>query len=193
MTAETVIQPEGLALIICRKEDALRMLPIIWVDRIQPAEPECSLRRLPGELVPGLAQEAAGGVGIGNPDHDGRVVGHVAKSFLTLTQRKLDSLLLIDEHGHQIKRCRTERQEMLESNSGVHGRLSGKGSVALKCGSDGKERYDRDRTGGTKHSKSNGCPKQERNRCIEAGLSETSATGISVKRDVCSRDESCRQ
>src|SRR5262245_8787805 len=159
MTAETVTQPERLALIICRKEDALRILPIIGVDRLQPAEPESSLRRLAGELVPGLAQETAGGVCIGNPDHDGRVVGHIAKSLLTLTQRKFDSLLLIDEHGHQIKRCRTERQEMLESNSGVNGRLSGKGSVPLKGGSDGKERYDRDRTGGTEHAKTNSCPK----------------------------------
>ena len=57
MTAETVLQPERLALIICRKEDALRILPMIGVDCLQPAEPESSLRRMAGELVPDLLKK----------------------------------------------------------------------------------------------------------------------------------------
>jgi hypothetical protein len=110
----------------------VRIGSVIEVDRVEPTEAETRLWRLAGEFVPGLAQKTARSIWIGNSDHDGRIVSHVAKPLFTLTQRKLYSLFLLDEYGHQIKWDGSQEQKMLQGKSGVARRASGKRSNAMK-------------------------------------------------------------
>src|SRR5690606_7409047 len=68
-----------------------QFLPILGMDRFRPGIAEGLVFAPAGKRVPGLADEGALAVDIGDPDHDGRTVRHLPETVLALPQRRLGS------------------------------------------------------------------------------------------------------
>src|SRR5262249_58120284 len=68
--------------------------------RVQPAEAESGFGRLPSEFVPTPTYVITDAIRLGEPDHDRRVVSHMAETLLALAQR----FFRPDRVFHQVER-----------------------------------------------------------------------------------------
>src|SRR5262249_56939190 len=81
---KAVLEPEALAPLVSGNEGVVHILPVVGMRRVQPAEAESDFGRLPREFVPIPAYVITGAIRFGEPDHDRRVVSHMAETLLAL-------------------------------------------------------------------------------------------------------------
>ena len=85
--AQAILEAERLLAGIRGEERVADLRPGLRDARYRAAEAEAGRLALSAELVPAAAQIGAAARGIGDPDHDRRMIGHVAEARLALAQR----------------------------------------------------------------------------------------------------------
>src|SRR5215470_18861963 len=87
LPSQTVLEREVLAPLVSGHEGVVHILPVVGMRRVQPAEAESDFGCLPREFVPTPAYVITGAIRPGQPDHDRRVVSHMAETLFALAQR----------------------------------------------------------------------------------------------------------
>src|SRR5215510_12639710 len=98
-------------------------------------------------------------------------------ALLALPERSLGGAALLAENGDQVKRRRTQQQEMLEGERGGGGRLPREGPAALEGGLDGQTRDEHDAARRARHAEPDRRPEEQRHWRVEPRLREAGVGG----------------
>ena len=93
---KTILQPISFASGLGGGAGDKRSFAILGMNGAEPSGSQPRLLGLASKLVPGLAQEPAAPIGVGDPDHHGSMIRHIAKKRLALPQGFLGLALLGD-------------------------------------------------------------------------------------------------